>query len=83
MPPAAPPNSERSRRPFRVELTESESARLVRIAEAEGTSAEEVLRDIVRDGLRSAHDRADDLAGCLDGPRDLAANPAHLAGFGA
>ena len=79
MPTAAPPGSGRApRRPFRIELTESEFARLAQIAEAEGASAEEVLQGIVRDGLRTAHD----LAGRLEGPPDLAADPAHLAGFG-
>ena len=84
MPTAAPPGSGRApRRPFQIELTESESARPAQIAEAEGASAEEVLRGIVRDGLRTAHDLAGDLVGCLDGPADLAANPDYLAWSGA
>ena len=70
---------------FRLELTESETDRLARLAEAEGISEEAALRGIVRERLNetpSADDLAGDLAGCLDGPADLASNPDHLRDFG-
>jgi Ribbon-helix-helix protein, copG family len=76
-----------------LKLPESLAKALLRASQREQISKSELVRRVIaahlgrsqRDvgALPSLLDRADDLVGCFDGgPKDLASNPRHLAGFG-
>lgn len=74
-----------------VKMPEQLSERLRQQALASGVNCSEFIRQAV-EKLLSTRSRpaggtclslASDLAGCLEGARDLATNPAHMEGFGA
>jgi len=73
-----------------VKMPESLSSRLRKEAAWRGVNCSELIRQSV-ESLLAAGDRpasgsclslAQDLAGCLEGARDLATNPKHMQGFG-
>lgn len=64
--------------------------RLAGLAARRGASKSAIAREILSAGLAAEGARAEssfaeqaaDLCGCVDGPRDLATNPAYFKGFG-
>ena len=73
-----------------VKMPEKLSLRLRAEATERGMNCSELIRQTVENLLQSADqpaagtclNLARDLAGCLDGARDLATNPEHMKGFG-
>ena len=73
-----------------VKMPEQMSARLRQQAAEAGLNCSEFIRQAVDQLLSTAPRQAPgtclslaaDLAGCLEGPRDLATNPDHMKGFG-
>jgi Arc/MetJ-type ribon-helix-helix transcriptional regulator len=74
-----------------IKMPEQMSARLRQQALESGVNCSELIRQAVEKllhaGSRPAAETclslAADLAGCLEGPGDLATNPDHMKGFGA
>ena len=73
-----------------IKMPEQLSARVRQQASDSGVNCSEFIRQAV-EKLLNAGSRpaagtclalASDLAGCLEGPRDLATNPDHMKGFG-
>lgn len=73
-----------------LKLPAALSARLEAVARRRGETRSAVLRRILEAYLAglpdaapgSCLDLAEDLVGCVSGPRDLSTNPEHLDGFG-
>ena len=73
-----------------IKMPEQLSARLRQQALASGVNCSEFIRQAVEKLLSAGAppakgtclSLASDLAGCLEGPRDLATNPVHMEGFG-
>ncbi len=76
-----------------LKLSKELEAELTACAGARGTSSSSVVREALaqylsavqggsRRGPKSFAGLAADLAGCAEGPADLASNPKHLAGYG-
>jgi metal-responsive CopG/Arc/MetJ family transcriptional regulator len=71
-------------------LPEKLAARLDSVARAEKRPKSAILRDAVEQRLKSrrldsnvsAYDLMKQVVGTLEGPSDLATNPAHMKGFG-
>jgi len=76
--------------PISLKLADSLLAELRRLAERRGVSRSAIVREALASYLPHAAepaagsfaDRARDLAGRVEGPEDLAGNPAHLDGYG-
>lgn len=74
-----------------VKMPEKLSLRLRDEAEERRTNCSTLIREAVEKMLETGNrpakgsclSQALDLAGCLDGARDLATNPDHMKGFGA
>jgi hypothetical protein len=67
----------RQRRRLLAQLTYPEK---VRIVEKLRDASRRLAQAAQRQGLRA--DSSAELAGCLEGPRDIATNPKYLEGFG-
>ena len=73
-----------------IKMPEQMSVRLRRQAAELGMNCSEFVRQAVEDLLKkepkpaagTCLSLASDLAGCLEGSRDLATNPDHMKGFG-
>ena len=73
-----------------LKLPDTLDTRLTQEAKRRRTSKSAVVRDCVEKVLIAQHknrapsclDLAGDLAGCLEGPRDIATNPKYLEDFG-
>lgn len=73
-----------------VKMPEKLSCRLRNEASERGTNCSTLVRQAIEDMLDASGrpaagtclDLACDLAGCLEGPRDLATNPRYLKDFG-
>jgi len=69
-----------------VKITKDLGARLAALARKRGTTRSAVVREALEswEGVvaGSFAERARDLRGTVDGPRDLSTNPRHLAGLG-
>lgn len=73
-----------------LKLPDDLNARLEQIAKQRAAAKSDVVRDALEqylagknNGARlSCLDLADDLAGTVEGPADLATNPKHMRGFG-
>jgi predicted DNA-binding protein len=72
-----------------LKLPEEVAARLAALARKRGQSKSAVVRAILDQYLvrgeaaeGSCLELAADLAGCVEGPRDLSSNPKHMRGFG-
>ena len=73
-----------------LKLPDALEARLTDRASETGRTKSELVREALvdffgkenGDGAGSCFDLARDLAGCVEGPRDLSSNPKHLRGYG-
>jgi len=73
-----------------LKISEEVDGELSRLARREGVSKSSLVREAVSALLtRKRQTRkgsflalAEDLAGCVEGPEDLASNPRHLDGYG-
>jgi Arc/MetJ-type ribon-helix-helix transcriptional regulator len=73
-----------------LKLSDKLHAKLERLAKSRKQTKSEIVRDALDqlvNGTRttrpvSALDLAGDLAGCLEGPDDLASSPQHMEGYG-
>ena len=73
-----------------LKLPDDLHARLVRASGQRGAAKSDVVRDALEAYLNgtangngiSCLDLAGDLAGCVEGPTDLATNPKYMRGFG-
>jgi predicted transcriptional regulator len=73
-----------------IKMPDQLSVRVRQQALASGINCSEFIRQAVEKLLNTGSrpaagtclSLASDLAGCLDGPRDLATNPVHMEGFG-
>jgi Arc/MetJ-type ribon-helix-helix transcriptional regulator len=78
------------KKPLSVKLPRALEARLRESAKAREVTTSDVVREAVAAYLSrpeqarpgSALDLAGDLAGCLEGPSDLATNPKYMEDFG-
>jgi hypothetical protein len=73
-----------------LKLPDDLHARLARVSKDRGTAKSEIVRDALEAYFAGSQngagpsclDLARDLAGVLDGPRDLATNPKYMRGYG-
>jgi hypothetical protein len=73
-----------------LKLPDDLHAKLNRLSKDRGAAKSEIVREALEayfaDGKNGARvsclDLAGDLAGCVDGPPDLATNPKYMRGFG-
>ena len=69
-----------------LKLPEELDQRLTELAGRRKTTRSALLREAIeaytRGGKRSVTAAARDLAGSIEGPRDLSTNPRHMAGYG-
>ena len=73
-----------------LKLPDALEARLTGRASQTGRTKSELVREALIEffrkendgGAGSCFDLARDLAGCVEGPRDLSSNPRHLRGYG-
>ena len=73
-----------------LKVPDTLDSRLAKEAQRRKTSKSAVIRECVekvlfapsKDQAASCLDLASDLAGCLEGPRDIATNPKYLDDFG-
>ncbi len=72
-------------RTISLKVPEALYAKLSELARRKGVSRSAVLREALEafeGGASSFSSKARDLAGSLNGPKDLSTNPEHMAGFG-
>ena len=73
-----------------MRLPEALDAKLSALAKKRGEAKSEVAREAIEEFVNgnnvrsdlSCHDLAKDLAGCVEGPVDLATNKKHMRGYG-
>jgi hypothetical protein len=73
-----------------LKLPDELNAKLEQLSKQRGARKSDIIRDALeeyfaggKNGKRlSCLDLAGDLAGCLDGPSDLATNPKYMRGYG-